>query len=222
VLLLSSCPVCRTKMKPGWQFCPVCNAVPFRSTEQTPAPQPTPLVSMPAEQPSLVVTVRDAESGIPVPNAAVSIKGPTALQGLTNRAGVFDARKLEAGSYTIEASREGHEPAHAQIEAAPDATRSIALDLKALPGGISGRITGRATGSPIAGAHVYLDSSRLDRSELTDSDGRFTLPDIPAGPYGVRVDCEGYQSQTKVAELSPGQRAELEFALEPACEDAEG
>jgi hypothetical protein len=242
VLLLSNCPVCRSKMKPGWQFCPVCNAVPFRSAEQTPATasmtatlrpipsvpfrsaeqtpatEPMPVAVEPAEQPSLSVTVRDAESGVPVPNAAVSIRGPRSLQGVTNRAGVFEARRLDAGSYTVEACREGCEPACAEIEVAPDSSRAIALDLKALPGSISGKIIDRATGRPVAGAHVYLDSSRLDRSVLSDASGGYVIESVPAGPYGVRVDAEGCASQTKVAELSPGQGADLDFALDRAAE----
>ncbi|MCX6376227.1 MAG: carboxypeptidase-like regulatory domain-containing protein, partial [Armatimonadetes bacterium] len=203
--------------------CPTCRGIQPEPVDVSPAPvQAETAQPVSAVSPSLQVTALEAESGAPLQNARLIIKGPSNLDGITNNAGVFHARKLRAGGYVVTASMQGFEPASAELEMGPDAGEAVKLMLRALPSGISGRVIRRPDQQPVPGAKVYLDSSRLDRSTETGTDGCFVLDDIPAGPYTVRADADGFESQTRLAQMAPGQTMTLDFALDPAKENSDG
>ncbi len=219
VTLMGRCPVCQTRMRPGWQYCPVCNVSPTHVLETiTPRSAGEPLASrlMESTRANLCVTVLDTETGAPMPNARVSVTGRLAkVDGITSVAGVFEARKLRSGRYTITVTRAGYEPAEAELDIG-EAPESVQLNLRALPSRIIGRVIERGTARPIAGVRVCIDSSRLDRSALTGAEGGFVLENIPAGPYTVAVDAVGFKHQTRLAEVTPGQQVTLDFTVEPA------
>ena len=208
-------------MKPNWQYCPVCNQTPAHPVQQTvPQSAGEPLVTrlMDHMRVSLSVTVLDAQSGTPMQNARVSVTGRLSkIDGITNAAGIFEARKLRSGRYTITTTRTGYEPAEAELDIG-EAPESVQLTLRPLPARIIGRIVERGTARPVAGVRVYIDSSRLDRSSITGGEGGFVLEDIPAGPYTVAVDAIGFKHQTRLAEVSPGQQITVDFTIEPGDE----
>lgn len=214
------CPVCRTPMKPGWQYCPACSGIRLQPTPQTEMPFAAQRPEAPT-QANLQVGIRDAGSGAPVPNARIVIKGPSGLEGLTGRNGIFQAKRLRSGNYTVTATKHGYEPAEAELDISEQSPEAVQLSLRALPGKIVGRAVERVSRKPVAGVSIYLDSSRLDRAVQTGADGRFALADIPAGPYTVRSEAEGFAAQTKLAELLPGQQVTVDFALEPSPEPSE-
>ncbi|GEM_PF-4330625 len=227
VSLMNACPICRTKMKPNWQYCPVCNVTASQALssvsasqaveQTTPSAPPEPLVSRLMEhmRASLTVSVLDAQSGTPMQNARVSVVGRMSkVDGITNAAGIFEARKLRTGRYTVTVTRAGYEPAEAELDVT-EAPESVRLSLRALPAKIIGRVVERGTSRPIAGVRVYLDSSRLDRSSITGGEGGFVLADVPAGPYTVAVDAVGFKHQTRLAEVGPGQQVTIDFSIEP-------
>ena len=216
VSLLNACPACGTRMSPGWQYCPVCNGIPRHAAELGRPPWPGPVPE--SEIASLRVNVADAESGAPIESARILVKGPSLLDGLTSATGYFGAMKLQSGSYTIVATKSGYESTQAELEIAENSRRVVRLELKALPGSIGGRVIDRASRRPVANAQVYLDSSRVERSAVTDENGEFTLGDIPLGPYTVCVSGERFASQTLLADVAPGETAILEFSLEPATD----
>lgn len=223
VSLMNTCPICRTRMKPNWQYCPACNVTPTQAVEQTlPQSAAEPLVTrlMDHMRGSLCVTVIDAQSGAPMQNARITVTGRVSrVDGITNAAGVFEARKLRSGRYTVTTTRTGYEPAEAELDIG-ETPESIRLSLRPLPAKIIGRVVERGTTRPIAGVRVYIDSSRLDRSSITGGEGGFVLADIPAGPYTVAVDAVGFKHQTRLAEVSPGQQVTVDFAIEPSEESA--
>ena len=223
VTLSNRCPVCRRKMKPGWQYCPTCRDIQPEPVDVSPTPvQPETTQPASTTSPDLRVTVLDAESSAPLQNARLIVKGPSNLDGITNNAGVFHARKLRAGGYVVTAMKQGFESATAELDMGATASEACKLMLRALPSGISGRVIRRPDQQPVPGAKVYLDSSRLDRSTETGADGCFMLDDIPAGPYTVRADAEGFESQTRLAQVAPGQPVTLDFALNPTEEQSNG
>lgn len=57
---------------------------------------------------------------------------------------------------------------------------------------LSGRVVDRETRERLPGAHVYLTG--LKAGTVTNQDGYFVVPDLPAGDYDVRVSYVGYQS----------------------------
>ena len=221
--LMNTCPSCRTRMKPNWQYCPVCNQTPAHPIQQTvPQSAGEPLVTrlMDHMRVSLSVTILDAQSGTPMQNARISVAGRLSkIDGITNAAGIFEARKLRSGRYTITATRAGHEPAEAELDIG-EAPESVQLSLRPLPARIIGRVVERGTARPVAGVRVYIDSSRLDRSSITGGEGGYALDDIPTGPYTVAVDAVGFKHQTRLAEISPGQQITVDFTIEPSDESA--
>lgn len=59
---------------------------------------------------------------------------------------------------------------------------------------VSGRVTD-PSGAPIAGAQVRITETEKQtvRSVETDPDGRFTLPNLPVGPYKLEVQAAGFK-----------------------------
>lgn len=57
---------------------------------------------------------------------------------------------------------------------------------------LAGYITDTETGERLPGAHVYLTD--LEAGTITNGDGYFVVPDLPAGPYDVQVSYLGYRS----------------------------
>jgi TonB-linked SusC/RagA family outer membrane protein len=78
-------------------------------------------------------------------------------------------------------------------------------------GTISGRVTEQATGSALPGVRVFLGGT--NRSVVTNAEGRFTLPNVPAGTHEVRVSQIGYSAASQSVTVEGGATAEVAFAL---------
>src|SRR5918994_5786105 len=71
---------------------------------------------------------------------------------------------------------------------------------------ISGRVTAADTGRPLRRARISVTSAETGgrpRTGSTGTDGRYEVPDLPAGRYRIRVERSGYLS------LEYGQRRVL-------------
>lgn len=214
--LLSRCPTCGARMRPGWQYCPACTRVPAQVEELRTAAPPPPAPPPVTEGPAFTISAIDAESGAPVAGARVSVTGPSTLAGATNNEGVFQARRLMAGDYVLTVAKQGYESANAPVTFEERLGGSATVALRALPASVSGRVVDRASASPVVGANVCLDTARVDVSAVTDLSGAYSLGDVPAGPYVVRAEAEGFEPRTRLVELAPGQRAAVDLVLDPA------
>ena len=80
---------------------------------------------------------------------------------------------------------------------------------------ISGRVTSAESGSPLAGASVYLLSSAI--GTVTDADGgyTFTVPGarVTGGTDSLVARRIGFQQMSRVVTLQPGARITQDFAL---------
>lgn len=56
---------------------------------------------------------------------------------------------------------------------------------------VAGRITDKSTHQPLIGATVRLDGTAL--STTSGAGGNYTLSNVPAGTYTVRISCSGYK-----------------------------
>jgi hypothetical protein len=91
--------------------------------------------------------------------------------------------------------------------------------------------TFRPPGFALAGARVRISpdtaqsgGTRLKPSEAVTShrgEFAFRVPAVPA-KWLVRVECSGYQTQTRTVSVDAEQRLDLSFLLEPAAGDAKG
>lgn len=84
--------------------------------------------------------------------------------------------------------------------------------LLAQTGSLTGTVTDAETEETIPGANVLL--SELERGAATDANGEFTVSNIPAGTYTVRVSFIGYQTYENRINIQQGQQTQLNVALE--------
>jgi iron complex outermembrane receptor protein len=74
---------------------------------------------------------------------------------------------------------------------------------------ITGKITDKTTGKPVAGATISIPDLKLATS--TDNDGVYVLKQLPRGQYLMQVTAVGYASVTKVVDL--GNTYSVDFKL---------
>jgi hypothetical protein len=81
---------------------------------------------------------------------------------------------------------------------------------------IAGRVIGPdASGFP--GVHVSATGAGLERSTITDIDGRFTLAGLLPGRYQVSVQLPGFQTISREVPLTSAGVVDLEFELQLDC-----
>jgi hypothetical protein len=94
---------------------------------------------------------------------------------------------------------------------------------------LQGVVRNGATGEPLPRALVQIEGD-ADTGSLTDGEGRFEIPGVPAGPQIVRVVKPGYRDRPYAAEetglqaegpahsvLAATQMPDLNFTLAPDC-----
>jgi hypothetical protein len=81
-------------------------------------------------------------------------------------------------------------------------------------GKIAGVVVDVSTGSPLAGANVFLEGTTLGAS--TDEDGYYFIINIPPGKYSVTVSYVGYEKTTASnVSVMVDRTTDLEFPLNP-------
>lgn len=75
---------------------------------------------------------------------------------------------------------------------------------------VSGRVTDKASGKPVAGARVSLLGTSI--IETTNQDGRYTVRSAVSGTVRIRVNAIGYQSETRGSTVE-GAPVTVDFAL---------
>src|SRR5699024_4761651 len=79
-------------------------------------------------------------------------------------------------------------------------------------GDISGTVTDSQTGEALPGTNVFIPDA--NRGASTDADGEFTISNVPAGTYTLRVTFIGYQTYTQEIEVGSGE-LQLDIQLQP-------
>src|SRR5262249_50667839 len=83
-----------------------------------------------------------------------------------------------------------------------------------------GEITGRvsdATGAAVSGAAVTITqvSTNAVRSTVTTDAGDYSLPSVPPGGYSVKVEKQGFKTETqRTVDLQVQQTVRLDFTLQ--------
>ena len=78
-------------------------------------------------------------------------------------------------------------------------------------GTINGRVVDAENGQPISAAQVTISGTQLGRS--TGDDGRFSLPNLPAGSKTLIVRRIGYQQQSRTVTLGANATITVDFSL---------
>jgi len=90
---------------------------------------------------------------------------------------------------------------------APAGVQASALPGDPVMGGVDGTVT-TAAGRAVAGARVELVEAP-DLAGTTGADGRFRLPNVPAGRYRLRAELDGFGRTERTVEVHAGATAPL-------------
>ncbi|HEY1108202.1 MAG TPA: TonB-dependent receptor, partial [Opitutaceae bacterium] len=80
-------------------------------------------------------------------------------------------------------------------------------------GSVTGRVANTLTGAYLEGAEVSLGNLP---PVLTDRDGTFTIPRVPAGAHDLRVYYTGLEVATRRVDVRAGQATDASFSLQAA------
>jgi len=78
-------------------------------------------------------------------------------------------------------------------------------------GRISGIIVDAESGEPVSFAYLHIDG--INRTSITDRDGRFEIRNIPAGTYSLFIHRVGYISQNQIIQIESNKEKELRFEM---------
>ncbi len=138
----------------------------------------------------LTGTVLDAYTGEPVAGATVEVGRAKAT---SDTAGKYQLAKWSAKG-KLRASADGYEPSEIDLAAQPvdQASTAPARDITIRPNVLTGAVTERFTGSPVAGAIVKVSDTI---SATTGTDGRYTLAGVPPS-FSISVAAPDHDEQT--------------------------
>ncbi|MCL6580024.1 MAG: carboxypeptidase regulatory-like domain-containing protein [Firmicutes bacterium] len=197
---------------PGYAESPVSVAVGRGETVRTEVA----LVPLPG---TVRGTVTDLPTGIGLAGAAVAVTRPggaPVTTVLTDPDGGYEVRGLAVGSYVLSFRAAEHQSVTQAVEVTqPGEVLTVDAALPLLPAAVSGTVTDAATGVPLAGATVTVQSpdGTFLGSTVTDPAGAYSVGDLWAGTLTVTASLEGYARRSGTASPGPGETSVLDLAL---------
>jgi len=170
-------------------------------------PQTEPAPAKPVDDKGgLSGTVRDSQSGEPLPGANVYLDG-TAIGGVTNLDGVYHIKQIPSGSYTVKITFVGYKRKELPIQIQPGVTKKLdlTLDFDVVKGGTV-VITAQAEGQ-VAAINKQLRSNTI--KNVVSSERIMELPDANAAESigrlsGVSIQRSGGEgTRVVIRGLSP-------------------
>ncbi|MFS0766942.1 carboxypeptidase regulatory-like domain-containing protein [Peribacillus phoenicis] len=167
-------------------------------------------------------TIINQQTGLPLSGVSITIRqfsptGPIAASSATDGNGAFTIPNLAPGSYTVLASYPGFGTQAGSTTVSSGETSVIQLALPPNPGTIQGIVTNAATQLPLVNTLIRVVDVNgvLTSVGQTDSDGRYSVQNLPPGSYTITAINTEYQQQTVGAAIVSGQTATLNIQLQP-------
>jgi hypothetical protein len=86
-------------------------------------------------------------------------------------------------------------------------------------GGLAGSVTDSMK-VPLAGVKITVTTPRVERTAVTDADGRYGFPELPAGPYIVKAELAGFDNAVaNNVVVETASTTTLSFVLRVGCVD---
>ncbi len=90
-----------------------------------------------------------------------------------------------------------------------------------IAGKIRGQVVNKDSGEPLIGANVIIDGT--ERGTTTNQDGRFVIPNVPAGTYDVKATYIGFAPMVvKDVTVYAGQSITVNFPMQTAVLEGKG
>lgn len=175
----------------------------------------------------LEVTVVAQEDRRPIAGASVDLRDVAGVGGVTGADGKTMLRPLGPGRHLVEASADGFAPAAAGVATSgrAGAVQKQTIELRR-GAAVSGKVVDPA-GKPVAGARVRsVAVARVFQlgwlrgaGALTDADGRWALPALPAGTFRFAATHENHGPGTSEPVTLDGKtaRTEILVTMEPGA-----
>lgn len=144
--------------------------------------------------------------------------------------GFDEAAVAAVKQFVFEPARKDGAPLKARIRYAyvfemPKQEAEPEPDASPAPAQLEGRVLAVESDAPLAGVRItvaMLDGSNTRTAE-TGADGGFTLGELPAGAYSIRLERDGRMPREQQEELVPGQATNVVYRMqEPRDPDAFG
>lgn len=143
-------------------------------------------------------TITD-DSSDAVPDALISVSGPSTSSVRSESDGSYILTGLSAGSYEVDVSKSGFEDRELEVALEGGTSTREDVTLPVLRGQIQGQIS-TADGTSLEGATVTARSSTNQTfSTVSESDGSYRLSSLPVGTYEVSASLSGFSSDEVVS-----------------------
>lgn len=154
-------------------------------------------------------TVSDAATGQPLANATVRLGS---VEISTDSDGAYVAERVPAGEVSVRAGLSRYRDAQAAFDLPRDGDVEQSLELAPITTGtVHATIIDASSGMPISGADVMI----AQRGTVTDSGGRITAKEIPAGRIAVNASARLYEPGSAEAVLEAASESRVEIRLVP-------
>jgi uncharacterized protein YkwD len=150
----------------------------------------------------IVGTVTDVDTGEPIRYATVSLGEGSLLAANTEADGTYTLVGVPAGNYTASVTHSTYMPSSVENIDVADGSQTATdflLKHKPVTGSLEGVITDREYGDPVEGVALEVEGTSV--SGFTDSNGYYTLHNLPAGLVNIAISAGGYPYTTRTAAI---------------------
>ena len=158
-------------------------------------------------------TVRDAETGKPIPNVTIQARDETSTPVVTAANGEYRA-DFEVGYVVVDLIAEGYAPKTRVIEVKrnDDLAIDFALARRNPFGTVRGRVQDQVSGGPVAAKVRVLGQETWTPCDSTS--GTYRLENVPEGNVIVEYEARGYRPLSSEVVVTVGHEALHEATLE--------
>ncbi|MGA4719889.1 carboxypeptidase regulatory-like domain-containing protein [Fictibacillus nanhaiensis] len=169
---------------------------------------------------SLSGFVTDVITGNPIPGTIVIVStdtGAVITTAVADQFGQFLVPDLNPGSYRATATADGYTTNLASFTILPSTTSVLSFALSPVPGAISGVISDRQSGQPLAGVSVIARqlsaAGPIVGTTLTNSDGQYVFAALSPNSFTIVASLQDYGSETASTVVQPNQTSTLNILL---------
>jgi len=154
--------------------------------------------------------VKDS-SGDPIEAAIVTVVENTRT---TDATGHYNFT-LVAGTYNVTADAVGFAASGEQmVVITKDSLTWQNFTLVSNAGTLAGQVTDEKTGEPLEGALLVVKLGDVNRQDMTDANGNYSIDLLEAGRYNVNASVSGYETFMTSVTITAGQTTTLDISLQ--------